>query len=77
MVTTDYLVSGMTCQHCVASVQEELSDLAGVESVETLLNNGGLSRVSVTSSTPLDADVVRAAITEAGYDLAEDGTAQR
>ena len=30
-IESDYLVDGMTCSHCVASVTEELSELDGVE----------------------------------------------
>ena len=32
-----YLVSGMTCQHCVARVQKTLSETEGVESVTVQL----------------------------------------
>lgn len=69
MTTTDYLVTGMTCNHCVASVTEEVSELAGVEGVSVDLSAGGTSTVHVTSSTPLDEAAVRAAIEEAGYSL--------
>lgn len=70
MTTTDYLVTGMTCNHCVASVTEEVSELAGVEAVSVDLNASGTSTVHVTSATPLDEAAVRAAIEEAGYSLA-------
>ncbi len=65
----DFLVSGMTCSHCVSSVTEELSALEGVEAVNVELNAGGVSRVTVASSSTLRLDDVRAAVTEAGYDL--------
>ena len=29
--STTYTVTGMTCGHCVASVSEEIGELAGVE----------------------------------------------
>jgi copper chaperone len=67
--TVDYLVDGMTCSHCVASVTEELEALDGVEAVSVALNAGGTSTVTVSSVAPLDADAVRAAIDEAGYAL--------
>ena len=67
--TAEYLVAGMTCAHCVASVTEELSALEGVESVAVDLNAGGTSSVSVASEKPLDLATVRAAIGEAGYEL--------
>ncbi len=65
-VSTTYTVSGMTCEHCVASVTEELSELAGVSKVDVELASGA---VTVTSDHELDADEVRGAVTEAGYQL--------
>lgn len=67
--TADYLVEGMTCSHCVSSVTEELSDVAGVTEVAVNLASGLPSTVSVTSETPLDDATVSAAIEEAGYTL--------
>ncbi|WP_294181562.1 heavy-metal-associated domain-containing protein [uncultured Schumannella sp.] len=68
-VETEYLVDGMTCSHCVASVTEELSALDGVDRVEVDLKAGGASRVTVVSTVPLAPEQVDAAITEAGYSL--------
>jgi copper chaperone len=68
--TTDFLVDGMTCSHCVASVTEEISALSGVDSVSVDLKPGGSSTVSVASSSPIDTEAVRAAVEEAGYSLA-------
>jgi copper chaperone CopZ len=67
MSTASYTVSGMTCGHCVASVTEELNELAGVTDVDVVLETGV---VTVTSTEPLDAAAVRAAVEEAGYQLA-------
>ncbi|MBX9718573.1 MAG: heavy-metal-associated domain-containing protein [Microbacteriaceae bacterium] len=67
---TEFLVTGMTCGHCVASVTEEVSAVAGVQSVDVALNKGGASIVTVTSAGPLDTEAVRAAVEEAGYQLA-------
>ncbi|MGA4683430.1 MULTISPECIES: heavy-metal-associated domain-containing protein [Micromonospora] len=64
---TTYQVNGMTCGHCVNSVSTELSALPGVTDVQVDLAGG---RVTVTSQNPLDVDAVRAAVDEAGYDLA-------
>ena len=65
-----YLVSGMTCDHCVTAVTQEISAIDGVESVEVDLHDGGISRVDVTSTRPLASTDVEAAIMEAGYSLA-------
>jgi len=66
---TEFLVTGMTCGHCVASVRDEVGAVAGVNSVEVVLKKGGASRVTVTSAGPVDADAVRTAVEEAGYQL--------
>ncbi len=69
-VGTEFLVTGMTCGHCVSSVTEEVGAIDGVESVDVVLKKGGASRVTVTAAGPIDADAVRAAVEEAGYQLA-------
>lgn len=69
-LATEFLVTGMTCGHCVSSVSEEVGAVAGVDAVEVVLKKGGASRVTVTSAAPVDADAVRAAVEEAGYQLA-------
>jgi copper chaperone CopZ len=66
-VTNTYTVTGMTCSHCVQAVTGELSSLPGVEEVRVDLSSGA---VTVTSEAPLAENDVRAAVDEAGYDLA-------
>ncbi|WP_239143710.1 heavy-metal-associated domain-containing protein [Actinoplanes philippinensis] len=58
----------MTCSHCVQSVTQELSALPGVTAVEVDLASGG---VTVASDQALDDEAVRAAVDEAGYELAD------
>ena len=65
--TRAYTVAGMTCAHCVASVTEEVREIPGVEHVDVVLESGALT---VTSSQSLDDTAVRAAVEEAGYQLA-------
>lgn len=65
--TSTYTVTGMTCGHCVASVTEEISEIAGVERVDVVLETGA---VTVASAEPLDESAVRTAVEEAGYQLA-------
>lgn len=67
--TTDYLVHGMTCGHCVAAVTAELNALPGVRGVAIDLVAGGDSTVTVTSAGPLPEQAVRGAVDEAGYEL--------
>lgn len=65
--STNIVVNGMTCGHCVAAVTEELSAVPGVEKVDVELVAGGDSPVTVTSEGPLDPAAVEAAVAEAGY----------
>jgi Copper chaperone len=60
-----YTVVGMTCDHCVRSVTEEVSEIDGVSGVAVELSTGVLTLTGPAS----DADV-RAAVEEAGYRLA-------
>jgi copper chaperone len=64
--TRTYTVRGMTCEHCAASVNEEVSEVAGVAQVSVDLASG---RLEVTGEQVSD-DEVRAAVEEAGYALA-------
>ncbi|RRO20362.1 copper chaperone [Saccharopolyspora rhizosphaerae] len=65
MGETTYQVNGMTCQHCVASVTEEVGALDGVTDVKVDLPSGA---VTVVGSA--EESAVRAAVEEAGYELA-------
>ncbi|HPT94111.1 MAG TPA: cation transporter [Microbacteriaceae bacterium] len=71
-VRTDFAVEGMTCNHCVSSVTEELSEVEGVASVTVNLVESGTSTVSVHSAAPLSIPVLEAAIAEAGYTVVAD-----
>jgi copper ion binding protein len=66
MAEATYTVQGMTCGHCVSSVTEEVSQIDGVQKVDVDLASG---QVTVLSAEPVTEDAVRAAVTEAGYQL--------
>ena len=70
MSTSTYTVQGMTCEHCVRSVTEEVSEVPGVTGVDVDLASG---RVTVRSDQPVDDGAVREAVEEAGYELAGQG----
>ena len=65
-VTSEYLVSGMTCGHCVASVTEEVRTIPGVTDVQVDLRSGDLV---ITSDTGISFEAVEAAVDEAGYSV--------
>ncbi|MEU2713480.1 heavy-metal-associated domain-containing protein [Streptomyces sp. NPDC007205] len=66
-VTAVYKVTGMSCGHCEGSVSGEISQIPGVSSVKAVASTG---EVTVVSDAPLDDEAVRAAVDEAGFELA-------
>ena len=65
-LTRTWAVTGMTCEHCVASVTEEVSELPGVHDVVVELAPG---RLTVEAAPELTDSDVRRAVEEAGYRL--------
>ncbi|MDQ2882021.1 MAG: heavy-metal-associated domain-containing protein [Actinomycetota bacterium] len=66
MSEASYTVTQMTCEHCVASVTEEITKIDGVTAVAVDLPTG---EVTVTTDRPIDESQIRAAVEEAGYQL--------
>jgi copper chaperone len=64
--TRQYIVNGMTCDHCVLSVREEVEEIPGVADVDVDLPSG---RLTISGSEVAD-DAVRVAVAEAGYEVA-------
>ncbi|MDO4928200.1 MAG: heavy-metal-associated domain-containing protein [Corynebacterium sp.] len=60
-----YTVSGMTCEHCVSSVREEVSEVPGVTEVQVDLASG---RLEVKGESFSDEDI-KVAVADAGYEL--------
>jgi copper chaperone len=61
-----YTISGITCDHCVLSVREEVSEVAGVRDVDVDLRSGRMT----VSGEGISDEAVRAAVGEAGYEVA-------
>jgi copper chaperone len=64
--TITYSVPGIHCGHCEAAIKQEVGSVAGVELVEVDLEG---KEVTVRGEA-LDDAQLRAAIDEAGYDVA-------
>ncbi len=67
MEKMDFVVEGMTCQHCVAAVKKVLQDVSGVQTVAVDLD----SKSAEVTGVSLNPDHLLAAIEAEGY------TAQR
>ena len=66
MAEKTYTVNGMTCGHCVLSVREEVSEVAGVDDVDVDLASGRM----VVRGSAFDDSAIDAAVGEAGYEVA-------
>ena len=64
-VTAEYVVTGMSCGHCEASIREEVGKIAPVKRIDVSAATG---RLVVTADEPVDDAAVLAAVDEAGYE---------
>lgn len=58
-------ISGMSCGHCQARVEKALNAIDGVEAKVELKKN----RAVVTLSKDLDDQILKDAVSEAGYEV--------
>ena len=61
---TTIRVEGMMCEHCKARVEKAISAVAGVTKVSVDLKKG-----TATYTGAADADAIKAAVTDAGYEV--------
>ena len=65
MTTRTYSVPGISCGHCKSAIEGELSPLGDVESALV-----DIDAKTVTVVGDITEDAVRAAVDEAGYEVA-------
>lgn len=58
-------ISGMTCEHCVASVTKGIDELDGIESVAVTLSDS--TAVVKYNAAALDIDDIKKAVEKRGY----------
>ncbi|OZC02043.1 heavy-metal-associated domain-containing protein [Rubricoccus marinus] len=63
--TETLTIEGMTCTHCVAAVRAALESVPGA-----LVRTVDIGSATVDLSPEADRDVIRAAVEDAGFDLA-------
>lgn len=61
-MTTELMVSGMTCGHCETAVKNALKDVPGVQDVRVNLKDG-----TAAVEGQVDPQALVAAVTEEGY----------
>ena len=69
MSTTDFGVTGLTCNHCVMTVSRAVALVPGVTGVSIDLVANGESTLHVESDSAVDAVALDKAIGDVGYEL--------
>lgn len=59
-------IKGMSCQHCVKAVKKALEEIEGISNVIVDLSKG---EATFEEMRPVDADLMRAKIKKAGFEL--------
>ena len=64
MTTVKYVVSNISCGHCVHTIQNEVSEVAGVQSVKADL---GSKAVEIVFDAPATEDILKQLLAEINY----------
>lgn len=68
MTTVTFNVPGINCGHCVHTIQTELSELTGVESV---VASSQTKQTTVTFEAPATVESIKTLLAEIKYPVAE------
>ena len=66
--SAQYALEGLTCGHCVQTVEKAVSRVSGIQSATVSLVPGGTSRLIVTGTA--DHEALAEAVRSSGYALA-------
>lgn len=64
MTTVTYSIPNISCNHCVHTIQSEVSELAGVSSVKADLDT---HTATIVYEPPADEDKIRSLLAEINY----------
>ena len=67
MTTVKYSVPNISCGHCVHTIQTEISDLAGVQSV---VANQNTKAVEIVFDKPASEEQIKSLLAEINYPVA-------
>lgn len=67
MTTIKYSVPNISCGHCVSTIQMEVSDIAGVQSVTAFADS---QQVEIAFDDPATEDVIKTLMAEINYPVA-------
>jgi copper ion binding protein len=64
MTTVTYTVPAISCGHCTHTIETEVSELAGVQSVKAEIDT---KKVVITFDTPANEEKIKALLAEINY----------
>ncbi len=67
MNTVTYSIPNISCNHCVHTIKTEVSDLAGVKSVEA---DAASKKATITFEAPATEEKIKALLAEINYPAA-------
>ena len=67
MTTVKYSIPNISCSHCVRTIQNEVADLAGVQSVKA---DEASKQVEIIFDTPASEDKIKSLLAEIRYPVA-------
>jgi copper ion binding protein len=67
MTTVVYNIPNISCNHCVHTIQSEVSELSGVKTVAADLNN---KKATISFDTPATEEQIKSLLAEINYPVA-------
>ena len=64
MTTVTYSIPNISCNHCIHTIQSEVSELAGVKSVKADLDT---KQAVITFDTPATEELIKSLLAEIDY----------
>ena len=68
MTTVTYSIPNISCGHCVHTIQMEVAELAGVQSVEASQES---KQATITFDPPATEEAIKSLLVEINYPVAE------
>ena len=67
MTTVTYSVPNISCMHCVRTIQSEVGELAGIQSVKA---DAASKKVEIVFDAPASEDKIKALLAQINYPVA-------
>jgi copper ion binding protein len=64
MTTVTYTVPAISCGHCTHTIESEVGELKGVQSVKAAIDT---KKVEITFDAPASEEMIKALLTEINY----------